>query len=462
MNHMNLPACEIRISDTQYRELHRHLFPGDRDEHGAVLRAGLCQEGDIVRLLVRDVIPAQFGSDYVKSHIGYRALTPQFIHKQITSCRDERLVYLAVHNHDSDQEVAFSQVDLHSHERGYPALLDIAKGMPVGALVLGKNAMQADLWMPSGERRSLSTCTIVGKSIKRLRPARIQVNGSSPMHDRQMRMFGKAGQVILQQSKIAVIGLGGVGSIVAEYLARLGVGHVVLVDDDHMEVSNLSRVVGATTEDAISERVKTEVAKRHILEAAPNIQVETITEDTAKESVATRLRMCDYIFLAADSMRARLLFNALVHQYLIPGTQMGAKVRGEPDGSILDAMSAIRHVRPGQGCLWCNGFIEPTQLAMEVKTEEERRAQAYGTQEPNPSVITMNAVAAAHAVNDFLFDFLGLRLEERQTEYLHIHHANPAIKHVRARHDEHCRECGRDNRSRFARGDSIALPTLGT
>ena len=91
---MKQPTCEIRISDVLYGELHRHLFPGDHDEHGAVLRAGLCQDADRVRLLVRDFVPADFGTDYVEGQIGYRALAPKFIHKQITVCRDERLVYL--------------------------------------------------------------------------------------------------------------------------------------------------------------------------------------------------------------------------------------------------------------------------------------------------------------------------------------------------------------------------------
>lgn len=76
----------------------------------------------------------------------------------------------------------------------------------------------------------------------------------------------------------------------------------------------------------------------------------------------------------------------------------------------------------------CNGFMDPGQLAIEAKTEEERVAQAWGTQEPNPSVITMNAVAAAHAINDFLFDDLGLRASDRQGDYLHAHYVRPAIK----------------------------------
>ena len=52
------------------------------------------------------------------------------------------------------------------------------------------------------------------------------------------------------------------------------------------------------------------------------------------------------------------------------------------------------------------GLIDGTQLAIEAKTDEERKDQDYGVSEPNPSVITLNAVAAGQAVNDFLFDFL--------------------------------------------------------
>ena len=161
---MSHATVDLRISAEDYGTLHHHMYPGDRDEHGAVLKAGLVEDGDQLRLVVREVIPAQFGTDYIAGRVGYRALAPKFIHRHITACRDERMVYLAAHNHGSNEEVNFSAIDIESHERGYPALLDIAKGMPVGALVLGLNSMEADLWMPSGQRRSLGTCSVVGKA----------------------------------------------------------------------------------------------------------------------------------------------------------------------------------------------------------------------------------------------------------------------------------------------------------
>ena len=55
----------------------------------------------------------------------------------------------------------------------------------------------------------------------------------------------KPGQGLLSKCRVGIIGLGGIGSILAEYLARLGVGDFCPVHDDHVEESNLSRIVGA-------------------------------------------------------------------------------------------------------------------------------------------------------------------------------------------------------------------------
>ena len=449
-------TCDISIAPDDHARLMAHLFPGDRDEHGAVLHAGIVACGPALRLIIRHIEPAMFGRDYVKGKYGYRALDPTFIHRQITQCRDQRLAYLAVHNHDCDHRVGFSRTDLQSHDRGYPALRDIGKGIPVGALVFGRRSVAADVWLSDGTRRSLGTYRIIGQTIERLYSGPQSVSDASTAHDRQVRMFGAAGQAVLSMSKVAVVGLGGVGSLVAEYLARLGIGHLVLVDPDLIEDTNLSRVVGATSADVKAKLSKAQIAVRHAREMAKNTVIDAISEDITKESVAETLRDCDFIFLAADSMRARLLVNALVHQYLIPAVQIGAKVRPNTSGSLEDAMSAVRHIRPRHGCLWCNGLIDPVQLAIEAKTDEERKDQAYGVNAPNPSVITLNAVAAAHAVNDFLFDFLSIRSQKNDTAYQHFHFLKGTSQHVIPRRDSNCSECGH----RFGMGDAMELPTI--
>lgn len=449
-------SCDILVTAGLHQRIMEHLFPGDRDEHGAVLRAGIVRNGSSIRLLVQHVQPAEFGTDYVPGRYGYRALTPTFIHREILRCRDSRLAYLAVHNHGSDRHVEFSRVDLDSHERGYPALLDIGRGVPVGALVYGKRSVAADIWLPGGSRRTLGSYRVIGHKITRLYAQQCRDDESDTEHDRQVRMFGTAGQSVLRASRVAVIGLGGVGSLVAEYLARLGVGNLVLIDPDEIESSNLSRVVGATRVDVESGQLKIQIAVRHVREMAIDAVLEPIAGDVARPSIAQVLRDCDFIFLAADSMRARLVTNALAHQYLIPVVQMGAKIRRRDDGQLEDVMCAVRHVRPGTGCLWCNGLIDPTQLAIEAKSDSERKEQAYGVQEPNPSVISLNAVAAAHAVNDFLFDFLGLPTGDAEAAYRHFHFDRGKAQRVLPRRDAECRECVQ----RLAMGDALELPVL--
>ena len=453
---MTRAQCDILVTSRDHDRIMEHLFPGDGDEHGAILRAGVVRSGPSLRLLVQHVQPAEFGSDYVPGQYGHRALTPAFIHREIRQCRDSRLAYLAVHNHGSDRRVNFSRIDIESHERGYPALMDIGRGVPVGALVYGRRSVAADIWLPDGTRRSLGTYRVIGREVTRLYSQPRRERGSHPEHERQVRMFGASGQRILEASKVAVIGLGGVGSLVTEYLARLGVGNLVLIDPEQIDESNLSRVVGATGVDVEICQLKTQIAVRHAREMAIHTNLQPIAGDVSRDSVAQLLRDCDFIFLAADSMRARLVVNALAHQYLIPTIQMGTKIRSGKSGNIDDAMCAVRHVRPGTGCLWCNGLVDPTQLAIEAKSDTERKEQAYGVQEPNPSVITLNAVAAAHAVNDFLFDFLGLRTNDTEAAYQHFHFHSGKAQRVIPRRDPECRECV----LRLAMGDALELPVV--
>ncbi len=452
--------CRLRIARNEYDILTTHLFPGDKDEHGAVLLAGVSQVEGQLTLLVREVHLAQEGVDYVQGTIGYRALTPPFIHRLITRARDERLAYLAVHNHGTDREVGFSPIDFNSHEGGYPALQQIARGMPVGALVFGRRSIQADIWLPAGTRLDLDHAVVVGNTIQRLTPfPKRECSDTADIYDRQIRMFGQVGQGELAHCRVGIIGLGGIGSIVAEYLARLGVGEFCLVDDDRVEESNLSRIVGASASDALNGVTKVTVAQRLILQGNNRANIRLVTDDVAKESVAKALISCDYLFLGADSMRARLVFNALVHQYFIPGVQLGSKIRSDSAGTLVEVMSANRPVRPGYGCLWCNQLIDQNLLAKEAKTDEERKAQAYGVEEPNPSVISLNAISASHAVNDFLLDYLGLRADVGTLYYEHFHFLRNKRTLVKPRKDTECSECSPGG-LRYGCGDSVALPCI--
>src|SRR4029077_19752821 len=125
-------------------------------------------------------------------------------------------------------------------------------GGPVGALVFAQNAVAGDIWTPAGQYE-LDHLTVIGPHIRRLypRPNR-RPHPADPIYDRHARLFGDIGQKILEGLKVGIIGLGGGGSLLNEWLARLGVGHIVAVDYQRIDPTNLPRIVGATRLDAFA------------------------------------------------------------------------------------------------------------------------------------------------------------------------------------------------------------------
>lgn len=473
---------QLILPDGLYSNLHRHLFNGDHDEHAGVIAAGLTETARGVRLLARELHLAVDGVDYVPGKRGYRMLKASFIRECIAACRDERLVYLAIHNHGGSDHVAFSADDMRSHERGYPALLDIAEGMPVGALVFAEKAVAGDIWLPGELRVKLAGASVVGTTLRRLTasPAHRPPTRDS-IYDRQARLFGDAGQDILGRAKIGIIGLGGAGSLLAEFLGRLGVGEFVLADPDRAEITNLPRLTAASRFDAMTwfanermpawlrrlgirlARPKVTLARRNILRANPRARVDAIFGDLLEPEVAAKFVDCDYLFLAADTMRARLLFNAIVHQYLIPGVQVGAKVRVDASsGDVLDAYTVVRPVTSESGCLLCNRLINSAKLQEESISNEDRKRQRY-IDEPEviaPSVITLNAVAVSQAANDFLFYMTGLRDPAATPAYMRFQPRRRRVWFDEPRKSAECPECGNGPRSRLARGDARRLPVI--
>ena len=272
----------------------------------------------------------------------------------------------------------------------------------------------------------------------------------------RVRLFGDRGQEILAAQKVAIIGAGGAGSLINEYLARLGVGHLVVVDFDRIDITNNPRVVGVRQRDLnpwprprLLGRLlrrqpsnKVAIAERVAREARPTIRYEAIRGNVVESAVAERLLDCDAIFLAADKMQARLVANAVCHQYLIPTWQVGAKVVSDPaTGAIEDVFSAVRQIVPGQSCLWCNGLVNRTRLAEEAVSPQQRATQRYVDGVPDPSVITLNAVACAHAVNEYLFATLDLQESPQEVHWLKYRPTSSSPTIEMPRRESDCPEC---------------------
>lgn len=461
-----------------------HLFPGDADEHGAVILCGAAEHKGKTTLLARELILAVDGVDYVPGTRGYRHLKGEFVTHQIRRAKDLGLAYIAVHNHGGHDSVSFSDPDLASHERAYPTLTKLSS-RPVGALVCALNAVAGDIWHPDGSRSSVGATTIIGSAKVVLTPEPVRQTGDlRDQFDRQALLFGSTGQSELSASTVVVVGCGGVGMLLIEYLARLGVGRLVVVDPDVVEPSNLPRLPGASRLDAMAHidrdgipewmraqvrrlaKPKVRVARRIARRANHAVELVSIRGDIADDAVAQCLRGADFVFLAADTMLARDVVNQYAYQYLVPTLQVGSKVVVAPtSGDVTDVFAVVRHVGFGPGCMRCNGLIDPVGLSEESLADAAQAERQRYVDDPDvavPSVITLNSTGASFAANDFMLSTVGLGGAQPAHRVLRNRPVGQMGIHVTTMDPDPspgCPVCSTSEGSTFARGDAMDLPT---
>ena len=117
-------------------------------------------------------------------------------------------------------------------------------------------------------------------------------------------VIGKEGLEKLSNAKVAIFGLGGVGSFVLEGLVRAGVGNFVLIDDDRICLTNLNRQILATRKTVGQPKV--EVARDRILEINPNANVEIHQEFFMPETEGILDNSIDYIVDCIDTVTAKI------------------------------------------------------------------------------------------------------------------------------------------------------------
>lgn len=130
-------------------------------------------------------------------------------------------------------------------------------------------------------------------------------------------LIGKDGVEKLKQTKVAIFGIGGVGSFVLEGLVRAGVGSFILVDNDNVSISNLNRQLIATT-DTIG-MAKVEASKNRVLSINPNAKVEIYKEFFMPETSEGILdSTVDYIVDSVDTVTAKIELVLRANKLNIP------------------------------------------------------------------------------------------------------------------------------------------------
>lgn len=202
--------------------------------------------------------------------------------------------------------------------------------------------------------------------------------------------LGAKSDEVFQQCRAAIIGLGGGGSHIAQQLTHLGVGNFVLFDPDHVEETNLNRLVGATKKDVASATPKTMVSRRLIKRINPNAQVRRVPKEWQEEG--RLVAGCDVVFGCVDTYIAREEIEHVCRRFMIPFIDIGMDVTELPDGYLISGQMILS--MPNDLCMRCLGFLNEELLAQE--------AARYGAAGDRPQVIWPNGILASAAVGTFV------------------------------------------------------------
>ena len=155
--------------------------------------------------------------------------------------------------------------------------------------------------------------------------------------------FGAEGQQALLTSRVLIIGMGGLGSPLAMYLAAAGVGHLVLSDFDRVDLSNLQRQLAHGMRDI--GRPKVESARDTLLELNPDITVTALNQRLEGEALREQVRLADAVVDASDNFTTRYLLNEVCVQEATPLIS-GAAIR-------MDGQVSVYLNRSGGPCYRC-------------------------------------------------------------------------------------------------------------
>ena len=171
-------------------------------------------------------------------------------------------------------------------------------------------------------------------------------------------------------ARVMVVGCGALGNEVLKNLALFGVGHLVLVDYDRVEQSNLTRSVLFTSEDARCGVPKVEAARRSILSINPNIEVTALNADIGTDVGLGLIRRMDAVVACVDNRKARYLLNRMCMRAGVPWV----------DGGIEGMEGVAKVFAPGKNCYACT--MEPSawndlRRSMSCHTSLRRDEQAH-------------------------------------------------------------------------------------
>ena len=209
--------------------------------------------------------------------------------------------------------------------------------------------------------------------------------------------IGEAGQARLGRSFAVIIGCGALGTIIASFLVRAGVGKVRVIDRDFIEYHNLQRQILFDEDDIKNNLPKAVAAERHLKKINSEIEIEGIAADVNHNNIEKLVKGADVILDGLDNFETRLLINDVSLKHNIPWIYGGALASQGMSLTIIPHKSAcyrcfVPGVVAGGAALTCDtaGVISPAPGIVASAQTAEALKILVGSPKINPNLFTFD------------------------------------------------------------------------
>ena len=303
---------------------------------------------------------------------GNASFAPHYLARAVKMARDKEAGLAFMHSHLSSGWQGMSDADVVA-ERDALAYPAGATGLPLVGMTIGTDGYWSTrVWDRDGVHMRRTWCDktrVVGPGAytmyfnDNLKPASSRRNSLRRTFD----TWGQQAQDTISRCRIGIVGLGSVGCIVAEALARIGVSEVTLIDPDRVEEHNLDRLLYGSRQDI--GKLKVELAARAMRRnaTAERILITTLPIPLQSEMAYKAALDCDVLFSCVDRPVPRDVLNYIAQAHLIPVIDGGVAVQSDRRKDRLFAAHwRASLVTPYHRCLRCSGQYNSSMVVMEL------------------------------------------------------------------------------------------------
>jgi len=286
--------------------------------------------------------------------------------------REEKAGVAFMHSHPHPGWQGMSNADIEA-ERDVLAYPAGATGLPLVGLTIGTDGYwSARFWQRDGRQMRRHWCEkvrVVGSQVYKIYP-NDNITPPPPRKEVLKRTFdtwGRESQNTIARLKVGIVGLGSVGCIVAEAIARIGISQVTLIDPDRVEEHNLDRLLYGTARDIGKLKVDlaAEAMRRHA--TAGRIKITAFPLSIHDETAYKAALDCDILFSCVDRPVPRDVLNYIAQAHLIPVIDGGVAVETDRRQDRLSSAHWRAHiVTLYHQCLRCNGQYNSSMVVMEL------------------------------------------------------------------------------------------------